>query len=245
MRRAPSPGSAPRHRGVLPGLTTLLGAVLVTAAAVGGCTPAPADGSAGPQGPTPDPPPASATHRGGAGAAGGPDTAGPAAGSVTDVPVRPAQDVPAPAPPAPTRVVVADVGIDLPVEPAGVDAEGRMALPGSGDVAAWYRFGPAPASAAGATLVAAHVDDPAGIGPFARLADVTAGTQIDVVDATGTTYTYTVTDVRSVAKPEVPLDELFDRDGERRLVLVTCGGRWDRERRSYSDNVVVTAAPVR
>ena len=244
MRRTSSPGRASRPRGARPGLTTLLGAVLVTAAAVGGCSPAPADGSAGPQGPTPDPPPASATHRGEAGAAGGPDTTGPT-GTVADVPVRPAQDVPAPAPPAPTRVVVADVGIDLPVEPTGVDPEGRMALPGSGDVAAWYRFGPAPASAAGATLVAAHVDDPTGVGPFARLADVTAGTRIDVVDAAGTSYTYTVTDVRSVAKPEVPLDELFDRDGERRLVLVTCGGRWDGERRSYSDNVVVTAAPAR
>ncbi|NDO88143.1 class F sortase [Cellulosimicrobium cellulans] len=157
--------------------------------------------------------------------------------------MRPARDVPEPAPPAPTRVVVADLGIDLPVEPAGVDPDGRMALPGSGDVAAWYRFGPAPASPAGATVVAAHVDDPDGVGPFARLAEAAEGTSVEVVDATGTSFTYTVTDVRSIAKPEVPLDELFDRDGERRLVLVTCGGRWDPDRRSYSDNVVVTATP--
>ncbi|WP_455605740.1 class F sortase, partial [Cellulosimicrobium funkei] len=199
-----------------------------------------AAGSAAGLGPAADPLPTPAPHQGGEATAG---TPGPARDA--PVPVRPARDVPAPPPPAPARVVVGDLGIDLPVEPAGVDPEGRMALPGSGDVAAWYRFGPAPASPTGTTLVAAHVDDPDGVGPFARLREITTGASVDVVDATGTSYTYTVTDIRSIAKPDVPLDALFDRDGERRLVLVTCGGRWDAERRSYSDNVVVTAVPSR
>ncbi|MTG87876.1 sortase [Cellulosimicrobium sp. BIT-GX5] len=229
-------GPAHPARGARAGLRTFLGAVLVTAAVVAGCSPPSGDEAAdAPASPSAATPPAPAPLRGGAGAA----SPSPA----TSVPVRPARDVPEPAPPAPTRVVVADLGIDLPVEPAGVDPDGRMALPGSGDVAAWYRFGPAPASPAGATVVAAHVDDPDGVGPFARLAEAAEGTSVEVVDATGTSFTYTVTDVRSIAKPEVPLDELFDRDGERRLVLVTCGGRWDPDRRSYSDNVVVTATP--
>ncbi|KON73323.1 hypothetical protein M768_10305 [Cellulosimicrobium cellulans F16] len=239
MTQRTNPGPAHPARGARDRLLTLLGAVLVTAAVVGGCSPPSADEPAdGLLGPTADTPPVPAPGRGGTG------TAGPS-GPTRDVPVRPAQDVPDPAPPAPTRVVVADLDVDLPVEPAGVDPEGRMALPGSGDVAAWYRFGPAPASPAGTTVVAAHVDDPDGVGPFARLAEITTGARVDVVDATGASYTYTVTDVRSVPKPDVPLDELFDRTGERRLVLVTCGGAWDRDRRSYSDNVVVTATPVR
>jgi len=33
----------------------------------------------------------------------------------------------------------------------------------------------------------------------------------------------------------------IDRTGAPRLVLVTCGGAWDPERRSYTENVVVTA----
>ncbi|MDF9877144.1 class F sortase [Cellulosimicrobium cellulans] len=240
MTQRTIPGPAHPTRGARAGLRTLLGAVLVTAAVVGGCSPPSADEPAdGLLGPTADTPPVPVPRRDGAGTAGG--TSGPA----QDVPVRPARDMPAPAPPAPTRVVVADLDVDLPVEPTGVDPEGRMALPGSGDVAAWYRFGPAPASPAGTTVVAAHVDDPDGVGPFARLAEITTGARVDVVDATGASYTYTVTDVRSVPKPDVPLDELFDRTGERRLVLVTCGGAWDRDRRSYSDNVVVTATPAR
>ncbi|WP_454042313.1 class F sortase [Cellulosimicrobium sp. Marseille-Q8652] len=158
-----------------------------------------------------------------------------------DVPVRPARDQAGAAPPAATRVVVPSIGLDMAVEPAGVDGEGQMALPDDARSAAWYRFGPGPASPAGAVVVAAHVDDLAGAGPFARLADVAAGTTVDVLDATGSTYTYTVTGVEDVAKADLPIDTVFDREGPPRLVLVTCGGEWDRERRSYTANVVVTA----
>ncbi|WP_158068965.1 class F sortase [Cellulosimicrobium sp. CUA-896] len=157
------------------------------------------------------------------------------------MPVRPARDTPAPAPPAPVRVVVPDLGIDMPVVPEGVDDQGRMALPGDALTAGWYRHGPAPASAAGATVVAAHVDDPVQVGPFATLREVGQGAAVDVVDAAGTTHRYTVTGIESIPKSEFPATTVFDRAGAPRLVLVTCGGRWDRGQRSYTENVVVTA----
>ena len=158
------------------------------------------------------------------------------------VPVRRADDAPAPAPPGPVRVEIPALDIDMPVRPVGVDDEGRMGLPDSADVAGWYRFGPAPASSGGATVVAAHVDDPDSVGPFARLADAGANTTIQVTTSDGTRYTYTAEQARAEAKSDVPFDELFDRSGPPRLVLVTCGGEWDPEKRSYSDNSVLTAA---
>ncbi|WP_251152883.1 class F sortase [Cellulosimicrobium sp. Marseille-Q4280] len=212
--------------------TLAVGAALL----VGGCAPAPADETAaGGHVPAAEAParPAPGGGTGGADAA----TSGP----VPDVPVRPARDQPAEAPPAATRVVVPSIGLDMAVEPAGVDGEGQMALPDDARSAAWYRFGPGPASPEGAVVVAAHVDDLDGAGPFARLPEVAAGTTVDVVDATGTTYTYTVNGVEDIAKADLPLDVVFDRGGPPRLVLVTCGGEWDRERRSYTENVVVTA----
>ncbi|GCE78503.1 hypothetical protein CBZ_35590 [Cellulomonas biazotea] len=149
------------------------------------------------------------------------------------------------APPVPVRVTVPSVGIDLPVEPVGVDPDGSMALPGSADVAGWYRFGPAPASPTGSTLVAAHVDARStGVGPFARLRDVAPGAQVDVTTADGTTTAYRVVDVVRIAKEEAPVETWFDRDGARRLVLVTCGGAFRRDVGHYADNVVVTAEPI-
>ncbi|MFI2104389.1 class F sortase [Isoptericola sp. NPDC019693] len=167
------------------------------------------------------------------------------AGGVARVPVRPARDVPAPPPAAPTRVEVPALDLDVRVRAVGVDEQGRMDLPGSADVAGWYRFGSAPASTAGATVVAAHVDDEDSVGPFARLVAAEPGTTVRVRTSDGATHTYTVERSESTAKADVATDRLFDRSGRPRLLLVTCGGRWDADARSYTDNVVVTAVPRR
>jgi LPXTG-site transpeptidase (sortase) family protein len=143
------------------------------------------------------------------------------------------------------RVEVPALGISVPVRATGVDEAGSMALPGSADVAGWYRFGPAPASPAGATVVAAHVDDADSVGPFARLDAARLGAAVRVRTADGTTHNYTVTDVRAQTKSDVSPDDLFDRSGDARLILVTCGGAWDAAARSYTENVVVTAIPRR
>jgi hypothetical protein len=37
---------------------------------------------------------------------------------------------------------------------------------------------------------------------------------------------------------------VFDRRGPARLVLVTCGGRFDTTTKHFLDNIVVTAVPV-
>ncbi|WP_278234556.1 class F sortase [Isoptericola sp. AK164] len=145
----------------------------------------------------------------------------------------------APAPP-PDRLVVHGL-LETPVRPVGVDPDGTMELPESGDVAGWYRFGPAPGDPEGATVLASHVDTQDGVGQFARLTEASAGDDITVTDADGTRHRYTVTDITRYSKEAVPLDQFFDRSGERRLVLVTCGGRWDAEAGHYEDNLVVTA----
>ena len=165
--------------------------------------------------------------------------------AVPDVPVRPATEMPAAAPPPPTTIAIADLGITMPVDPVGVEPDGSMTLPETGDRAGWYQFGPSPGSANGAVVVAAHVDTRAtGIGEFAKLVDIQPGAQISVVDAAGASFTYTVSTTERIAKAEVPLDQVFDRAGERRLVLVTCGGKFDRETGHYVDNVIVTALPA-
>ena len=51
-----------------------------------------------------------------------------------------------------------------------------------------------------------------------------------------------MTSLRRVRKAALPTS-IFTRTGERRLVLVTCGGPFDAARRRYRDNVIVTALP--
>jgi hypothetical protein len=47
-----------------------------------------------------------------------------------------------------------------------------------------------------------------------------------------------------IEKQVLPLASLFQRAGPPRLVLVTCGGEFIPELRSYRDNVVVVSEPV-
>ena len=74
----------------------------------------------------------------------------------------------------------------MAVDPVGVRDDGEMEIPEDADRAGWYRFGPAPADPAGATVVAAHVDSvQTGIGQFARLRDVAVGAAVTVTTADG------------------------------------------------------------
>lgn len=179
-----------------------------------------------PAAPTPTPPPP-----------------GPA---VPDVPVVDASlGASAPSAAAPLRLAVPDLDIDMAVDPVGVVEDGTMEIPEDADRAGWYRFGPAPADPEGATVVAAHVDSwTTGIGPFSRLRDVRPGARIEVTTADGVVHAYTVRDVTQVPKQDAPVAQWFDRTGAPRLVLVTCGGTFDRGIGHYSDNVAVTADPV-
>ncbi|WP_250445703.1 class F sortase [Actinotalea sp. C106] len=147
---------------------------------------------------------------------------------------------------APASLAIPALDISLPIDPVGVEEDGQMEIPPLAERAGWYRYGASPGEEDGTAVVAAHVDSAAsaGVGPFAKLMDVEEGDTVEVTLADGATVEYSVTDVTVLAKPQVTWPEVFVRDGEHRLVLVTCGGTFVREAGSYTDNVIVTAVPV-
>jgi len=168
-------------------------------------------------------------------------------GPVVDVPVRPADLAALPAEPAaPVALNIAALDVAVPVEPVGVTDDGQMEIPPLAEVAGWYRYGASPAQNSGTTVIAAHVDSiaSAGLGPFARLGDLQPGAAVQVTLEDGTIRDYTVTAIDQTPKTSVTWDDVFVRDGSHRLVLVTCGGTFQQQVRSYSDNVIVTAEPA-
>ena len=176
--------------------------------------------------------------------------ADPAAGvplpGLTDIPVAPAAPSPPPAPePEPVAVTVEGTGIDLDVVAVGVESDGAMTLPDNHVQAGWYRFGPAPGAPAGAAVLAAHVDSETEQLPIAALDDVSPGTTVSVTRSDGSTLRYQTQEVRNIPKNSLSEFNLFDRSGDHRLLLVTCGGKWLPAEADYEDNVVLTAVPVR
>ncbi len=173
--------------------------------------------------------------------------------SPTPTPTAVAPDIPivsgelsAPREPVPpVAVTIPSLGVGVDVVPVDLFEDGTMELPETPTTAGWYRFGSDPRSETGTVVVAAHVDSARyGLGPFAELKNLPVGERIDVVVADGGTVAYRVESVWSVGKAELPVDDLFDRDGAPRLALITCGGTFDANAFRYSDNVVVIAVPM-
>ncbi len=147
--------------------------------------------------------------------------------------------------PAPVRLVVPSVGIDIPVRGVGVAGDGQMELPANPAVIGWYRFGPGPADEQGSVVLGGHLDSKQyGVGPLVRLRKLRPGQLVRISSDGGRTTTYRVDSIREVAKQRLALADLFDRTGTPRLRIVTCGGRYEPDNGGYQQNLVVSAARV-
>lgn len=145
---------------------------------------------------------------------------------------------------SPVRLQVESVGLDAPLDPTGVRDDGLMEIPDDGDRAAWYRYGATPGDEAGSAVLAGHVDTTEGLGAMAALREVSVGALVEVEMSDGSVLSYEVMGRETIAKDDLPSDDIFNRSGPARLTMVTCGGPWRASESSYRDNVVVVATPV-
>lgn len=107
----------------------------------------------------------------------------------------------------------------------------------------WWAYGATPGSSSGTVLFAGHISWAGRVGVLGRIGTLRMGDQIDVTRRDGTVVRYFVVGRRKVPKRSLSDLGLFASGGPARLVLVTCGGRYDAARHSYDDNVVVQARP--
>ncbi|RFU86128.1 class F sortase [Streptomyces triticagri] len=142
----------------------------------------------------------------------------------------------------PLRVVVPAIGVDAPLTDLGIEQSGRLASPPEDepDTAGWWADGPAPGTR-GTAIIAGHVDVPGGPAVFYNLGALTPGTPIAVPRADGTTAHFRTTSVDVYDADDFPDDKVYADTDRPELRLITCGGGYDKKRRQYNGNVVVTA----
>jgi sortase (surface protein transpeptidase) len=92
--------------------------------------------------------------------------------------------------------------------------------------------------------LAAHVSWNDTIGPFFRLAALEPGAIVKLELADGIGREYQVIERAQYDKQQLPADRIWTRAGPETLVLVTCGGDFDRRVHRYTDNILVYAVPV-
>lgn len=105
--------------------------------------------------------------------------------------------------------------------------------------AGWWQAGPEP-GAPGVAVVAGHLDSYKGPAVFYRLGSLHAGDLVTVERADGTSASFTVTQLERYRKGALPAS-IFTGTTEPALRLITCGGTFDKQHKSYRDNIIVYA----
>lgn len=144
----------------------------------------------------------------------------------------------------PRRLVIDELDVNAPVMPVGLTSDGGQQVPADHRVVGWYEpLGPFDGT--GSNVLVAHVDWRGNDGVFHDLATLQSGDRVTVVLGGGQSATYAVSTVTDYRKDRTPLGRLYDPTGSDELVLITCGGPFNRRVGHYRDNTVVVSTPVR
>jgi hypothetical protein len=220
-------------------LTAGAGLVLVVTAAAGMARdhPVPRDfGVTAQPAANPPPPTASGPHTGQTPAAR--PRAAPTA--TRDGTLPPSPEAPA----EPAALTIPALQVRATVLPV-VTSHGTLGVPDDPAQVGWWTGSALPGASTGSVVIDGHVDSAtAGPGALFRLADLHTGDLILVTTTTGDRRSYTVTGRRVYLKAGGLPPALFAATGPPRLVLISCGGPFNRATGNYLDNIAVFAVPT-
>lgn len=144
----------------------------------------------------------------------------------------------------PLSLHIPSLGIDAPIEAVTVNADGALAVPADPSHLGWWSAGPAPGAPQGTAVIDGHVDW-TGIGPGAlfHLTNIKIGADVIITETAGP-IRFRVAALREYPKATLPWQHIFNQNVASRLVLITCGGKFNPQTHSYHDNIVAYAVPV-
>ena len=144
----------------------------------------------------------------------------------------------------PLALSIPAIGVAGPLEDLVADrASGELSAPADPSRAGWYAAGVVPGDR-GPAVIGGHVDSRRGPGVFFALRTLRRGDIVEVARSDGRTARFTVIAVARYAKGAFPTRAVYGPTAGPELRLVTCGGIFDRARRSYQDNIVIDAALI-
>ncbi|WP_311245389.1 MULTISPECIES: class F sortase [unclassified Microbacterium] len=149
----------------------------------------------------------------------------------------------------PNTMFIPALGVYMPVQADSTFVSSRysdfdtLKVPSNPRRAAHYAGGaPLVGGDAGTTLVAAHVSTGSGWGSLRYLYTLTGGELIYTKDAEGQVQEWQLTKMRVEQHTDFP-QEYWSNEGERQLVVTTCGGPMTKDRH-FLKNIFAIATPV-
>jgi Sortase domain len=144
----------------------------------------------------------------------------------------------------PATLTIPALQLDATVLPVST-SDGALGVPDDPTRVGWWTGSALPGAPSGSVVIDGHVDSAAaGPGALFRLADLYPGDPIQITTTTRDRHAYTVAGRRVYPKAGGLPPDLFATTGPARLVLISCGGPFDRTTGSYLDNIAVFAVPT-
>lgn len=146
-------------------------------------------------------------------------------------------------PPAnPVELRIEAIGASSTLIPLGLNPDQTIEVPSvqTPMQAGWYTHGPAPGEL-GPAVILGHVNGGGQNGIFDELDEMSPGDEVLVRRDDDRTAVFTTTRVEQVPKTDFPTDAVYGNTDAPELRLITCGGTFDDDRRSYRDNIIVYA----
>jgi sortase (surface protein transpeptidase) len=141
---------------------------------------------------------------------------------------------------APVRITIPAIDVAARVDELGLRKDRTVEVPDDPMRTGWYGLGPSPGQS-GSAVILGHVDSTAGTAVFGRLRDLRPGNLVVVEAADGATSTFRVIRLVTYPNKDFPGEEVYAAAGpERRLNLVTCGGKYTRATGHQANLVVYT-----
>lgn len=139
----------------------------------------------------------------------------------------------------PVRLKIPRINVDAAIGYVSVTSKGAMGVPNNTVDVGWFGLGPRPGDK-GSAVIAGHVDGKNGeAGVFANLYKIKKGDKLYIEDNRKTLLTFVVREKRTYDPGYA--EDVFSRNDNAHLNLITCDGIWDGSRKSYSKRLVVFA----
>jgi len=140
----------------------------------------------------------------------------------------------------PTRVRIPAAEVDASTVKLGIADDGTMETPEDPDQVGWFDGARTPGGP-GVAVLAGHVTWNGRETVFFDLGRLDRGTKVALDREDGTTATFAITRRSTFPKDEFPTREVYRATSTPELVLITCGGEYDADRRYYDANIIVWA----
>lgn len=145
------------------------------------------------------------------------------------------------APDMPKRILIPKITVNGYIQLVGIDQEYNIAVPTNVHLAGWYVNSVKPGEV-GLSIMDGHRDGSSVGGIFRNIEKLVKGDEIQIEYGDGS-----IKDFKVVEVIQVSIEDAFDimyekRDSVvRQLNLVSCGGRYLREQKTYEDRIIVIA----